>query len=206
MRRSAPAASAVSRPAAWRQAATPASDGDIDDQLPTWDWSPPIRPDVLVPDDPYGRNTVLNPPTPSGSWAYLVDDFGIGYGPGWWPYYRDGKPDSVRLAPDTAFYAWRDQYVLAGPADSLTNSHVIVTLALPWDDGDGRTMRCKVYLDLRDRSVTVPDSIPVSARTEAQEKGQRVLDLVLAARAERRRGASAPVTAHQRWRAEGGQP
>ncbi len=149
---------------------------------------------------------MLNPPTPSGSWSYIVDDYGIGYGPGWWPYYRAGKPDSVRLAPDTAFYAWRDhQHVLARPADSVATSHVTVTLALP-GDGDGRPMRCQVYLDLRDRSVTVPDTIPAWARTEAQEKGQGVLDLLLAARAERRRGASAPVTAHQRWQAEGGQP
>jgi hypothetical protein len=147
---------------------------------------------------------VLNPPTPSGSWAYLVDDYGIGYGPGWWPYYRVGKPDSVRLAPDTAYYAWRDQYVLAGPADTAATSHVTVTLALPGDDG--RTVRCQVYLDLRDRSVTVPDTVPAAARPGAQEKGQRVLDLLLAARAERRRGASAPVPAHERWQDEGGQP
>jgi len=73
---------------------------------------------------------VLNPPTAQRTLGLLVDDYGIGYGPGWWPYYRNGKPESVRLAPDTAFYAWRDQYVLVGPADSVTNSHVIVTLAL----------------------------------------------------------------------------
>ena len=81
-----------------------------------------------------------------------------------------------------------------------------MTLTLPGDHLDGRPVRCQIYLDLRDRSVTVPDAVPASARTEAQGQGQRVLDLLLAARAERRCGASAPVTAHQRWQAEGGQP
>jgi hypothetical protein len=52
-------------------------------------------------------------------WAYLLDDTGIIYGPGWWPFYGepdwpstgDGKAQAtraygVRLAPDVAFYAW----------------------------------------------------------------------------------------------------
>src|SRR5690606_38962901 len=47
-------------------------------------------------------------------WAYVIDDAGIAYGPGWWPFVDSSnrKPVSVRVSPDWAFYSWGTEYVV----------------------------------------------------------------------------------------------
>jgi hypothetical protein len=67
-------------------------------------------------------------PEPAEPWGYNLDDTGIHYGPGDWPFWQvtggnivPGLPttpesreprDSLRLAPDTVFQSWRQAYVL----------------------------------------------------------------------------------------------
>ncbi len=59
-------------------------------------------------------------PEPAEPWAYDLDDYGILYGPGDWPFYRfigetPGRPPTPRsisdasicLSPDSAFQSWR---------------------------------------------------------------------------------------------------
>jgi len=69
-------------------------------------------------------------PEPVEPWGYNLDDYGIIYGPGDWPFWEitggnsvPGLPatkkkseprQSIRLAPDTAFQSWRQAYMLAG--------------------------------------------------------------------------------------------
>ncbi len=57
---------------------------------------------------------------PEGQWAYTVDDFGICYGPGWWPFHRDGKPGTVRVAPDVEYRARPNEYLLISPGQAAT--------------------------------------------------------------------------------------
>ncbi len=68
-------------------------------------------------------------PEPAEPWGYNLDDYGIIYGPGDWPFWEitggnsvpglpvDEKKSeprrSIRLAPDTVFQSWRQAYMLA---------------------------------------------------------------------------------------------
>jgi len=136
---------------------------------------------------------------PDGDWAYEVDDFDIAYGPGWWPYHRDGQPSGVRLAPNTRYWAWRNEYVLAHPTGRGPTVHAGLQLYERKQGMGAMIVRCRVVLDLKHGSFTVDERCPPHLRPQADTKAQRLLDLILAARRERRRGQPAPLTAHQRW-------
>jgi hypothetical protein len=135
---------------------------------------------------------------PDGDWAYEVDYTGITYGPGWWPFYRDGQPDVVRLAPNTRYWAWRNEYVLLGPGQDATVSSRLTLYMAPQGLG-GLVADTHVRLDLRARSATVDPDCPAAVREQAQTKADRLVAAVLAARAERRRGRTRPTTAYDRW-------
>ena len=36
---------------------------------------------------------------PTGEWEYELDDFSATFGPGWWPFYKDGRPAPCGLRP-----------------------------------------------------------------------------------------------------------
>jgi hypothetical protein len=137
---------------------------------------------------------------PQGEWMYEVDDFNVVYGPGWWPFHRGGEPTTVRLAPNTRYWAWRNEYVLVTPtADAAARARLSVYVA-PAGAG-GVVVTTGAVVDLRAGTAVVDDGCPAHVRDAAQVKADRVLALALAARAQRRRGQAAPVTAYERYRA-----
>jgi hypothetical protein len=74
------------------------------------------------------------PQATDDTWTYILDDYGVSYGPGWWPFHADRtspllrsvdrtpRPCGVRLAPNVAFYAWRTEYVSLRPTGT---THVV---------------------------------------------------------------------------------
>ncbi|OEV13243.1 hypothetical protein AN218_04500 [Streptomyces nanshensis] len=145
-----------------------------------------------------------------GDWAYALDDPPEIYGPGWYPFHRhvtrpvphDGaplrlprlertgrtEPRPVRISPNTAYRAWHNEYVtLFGYRDDarvLARTHLYVSPC---------TVRSAEFgIDLRKKSITVPEACPDNLRQQAEEKARRVLAFLLAARAERRRGLASP--------------
>jgi hypothetical protein len=137
-----------------------------------------------------------------GTWAYVLDDFGIVYGPGWYPFHRaltrseqnpaaplqnravptgKTKPTGVRLSPI-------EHRVQA-------RMHLFVR-----KQGLGAMVRqITIEVDLRAERVTSPNQCPTALREQAEVKGQRVLDLLKAARRERRRRAKTPTAVLGPW-------
>jgi hypothetical protein len=138
-------------------------------------------------------------PPPDGEWNYIVDDHSITFGPGWWPYYRDGKPGTVRMSPDTEFRSWRNEYILtrprrSEPAQAVARLHLYVR---PQGMG-AMTVAAQLVIDIRQHTVALPDGLPEHLCEQAATKGQRLLDRILADRRHRRRGAAGPHTAYDR--------
>ncbi|MEV4502637.1 hypothetical protein [Streptomyces klenkii] len=147
-----------------------------------------------------------------GSWSYALDDVGLVYGPGWFPFHRHverteldpcapllprsvptGKtaPVRVRISPDVEHRSWRNEYVRLQPIDHRVQAHMNLYVC---GSGSGAAIRrAVVEINLRNLDVTVPALCPPALRHQAAVKGRRVLDLVMNARIERRRGLSAPA-------------
>lgn len=136
---------------------------------------------------------------PDGEWLYIVDDYVIAFGPGWWPYYREGKPSNVRMSPDTGNRSWRNEYVDIGPrrsepAKAIARLHLYVR---PQGLG-AMIVTASLIVDIRQRIVTLPEGLPEYLHDQASAKGRRLLGRILADRRQRRRGAAGPHTAHDR--------
>jgi hypothetical protein len=145
--------------------------------------------------DPYGQ------PPPAGDWEYVLDDFGVSYGPGWWPLYRDGTPCGVRLAPDTEYRSWRNEYVTLRPG---TGARTVaqVTLYCRRQGLGAMVLDARIGIDLRERTVTVVSDLsdcPDEVRQQAHDKAAKLLRFLLAQRHARRTGATRPVTAYELW-------
>ena len=141
-------------------------------------------------------------------WSYALDDGPVCYGPGWWPFHRQcttlavdptaplntcrvplgrTEPTRVRLSPDLEHRSWRNEYVRVEPLGGAA-ARVFLRLLVT-----GQMVRAvAVDLDVREDAVRVPELCPPSLRELAAVKGRRALDLVHAARRERRRGLAAP--------------
>jgi hypothetical protein len=141
-------------------------------------------------------------PPPDGDWAYEVDDVTISYGPGWRPFHKHGEPAAVRLAPNTAYRAWRNEYVPVNPVGEAAARARLSVFLTPQGVG-GLVVTTRAHVDLRARTATVD---PARARMPAQVKADRLLALVLTARAECRRHRSRPITAHDRFIASKEEP
>ncbi|WP_162890181.1 hypothetical protein [Streptomyces olivoreticuli] len=147
-----------------------------------------------------------------GSWSYALDDVGLVYGPGWFPFHRHiervepnpsapllprsvptGKtaPTPVRISPDVEHRAWRNEYVVLQPVDHRVQAHM--RLYAGGRGAGARIRRVAVEVDLRNLNVAVPAQCPAPLRHQAAVKGRRVLDLLMSARIERRLGLSAPT-------------
>jgi hypothetical protein len=149
-----------------------------------------------------------------GDWKYQVDQGGLDYGPGLYPFCipdtrleqhpQDPKlwhrvptgapphPVSVRLSPDIATYAWGNEYVALHPFD-----HRVLLWTRLFDGRDGAKVMVRpsqIELDLATEQITLPEGCPDSLLTQATTKAQRALDLLRAARAERDSGAPVPRT------------
>lgn len=140
---------------------------------------------------------------PSGDWSYELDDFGVSYTSGAWPYHRD----YVRLAPNVTYRSWANEYVnvwqdLNNPQQAVAEMKVITRR-----QGVGAyTVRVAARLDLRTETVTFdPDDLDGELREQALAKAQRVLELFAVERA-RRDGPDRPdepITAYDRAVASG---
>ena len=149
---------------------------------------------------------------PDGEWSYTLDDFGISYRRGGgWPFRRrdgDGSAAGVRLAPDSAFQSWRNEYVLLWPGrhgryDSDGTSgwgHTSLRLYVRPQGLGGMVVPVVVELDAVSGAVHVADDCPAVVLGQAQMKGARLL-AYLVEQWERAGRARLPrlVTAHERW-------
>ncbi|WP_158892691.1 hypothetical protein [Amycolatopsis anabasis] len=153
-----------------------------------------------------------------GSWRYVLDWPGVVYGPGWYPFHAfltrsepnpsapinhhrvptgGTKATSVRLAPDVAHRAWRNEYVSLQPYDHRV---LVRTSLFVRRQGLGAMVRrIAFHVDLRARLVSIPEACPPHLRHQAETKGQRVLDLLLTARRERRQRVPSPVRVLGSW-------
>ncbi len=133
-----------------------------------------------------------------GQWGYQIDTGlegdGIVYGPGRWPFYRNGRPAAVRLSPDVAYSAWHVHYVLASPAGF---DQVQLLMHCHDDTIGSRMASVYAHLDLARRRVVVAEALTDHLRWQAAGKARRVLDYVDAAYADRL-VHNRPVTAEMR--------
>ncbi|MFF3867092.1 hypothetical protein [Micromonospora sp. NPDC001898] len=139
---------------------------------------------------------------PAGDWAYEVDDPGVVYGAGPWPFHWEGRLASVRLAPNTTYQSWSHEYVTVWPGHIADQASTDLNLFVRKQGMNAMIWRCHgVTFDLLADTFTVPDRCPPSLRGQAEAKAQRILNLILAARAERDTYVR-PWTAHERYNAE----
>lgn len=155
---------------------------------------------------------------PLDDWAYTLDEPGIVYGPGWYPFHRPtsrseqnpaapllnhtvatGKtePARVRISPNVANYSWRNEYVRLVPIDHRVQARI--TLFVRRQGLGAMVRRITIEVDLRAGLVTIPERCPEPLRNQAEVKGQRVLDLLTTARRERRRRAKTPTAVLAAW-------
>ncbi|ASR39972.1 hypothetical protein BAY61_32340 (plasmid) [Prauserella marina] len=125
-----------------------------------------------------------------GDWSYVVDDTGIEYVNDWYPYSR-----SVRLAPDVAFYSWRNEYVGVRPGPEPHCAVAALRLAVRRNPNAGViVVDVDALLDLRADTVTLrPDELTGELLHQAQVKTRRVLDLLAAERLRQRTPPYPPV-------------
>lgn len=145
-------------------------------------------------------------PEPEGEWAYEVDKSGVHYGPGRWPFYRDGGPVIVRISPNTEYRSWSNQYVLVGPtADPRIVSALLHCYVRPQGKG-GIVRSVRVEFDIVADTFKLIDC-PAQITWQAATNAKRILGLIIAARADREVYAR-PLTAYDRWKAaqDGGEP
>ncbi len=136
----------------------------------------------LEPGKPAPEEPVCLAPDAHG---YEIDDV-VEYGPGPWPFhawpgsFRRPGPDSVRFAPDTAYYAWRDQYVGLHPATD-DPARATGTVSLFTVHGGRRAVadRTAIALDLERESVAVSPDCPAELRPQAHVRATRLLAAVL---------------------------
>lgn len=133
-------------------------------------------------------------PEPDEPWGYRVDDYAVAYAPGAcgaWPLDKG----VVRLAPDTAYQAWSNQYVLIGPEG---DGRAAFRLGVGVGRGFGRGAMVAEYdvvMRLSDGRVARLDG-PAPWRDIAARKVDKVWAFLAQCRDERRRGVKGPVTAH----------
>lgn len=140
-------------------------------------------------------------PPPPGDPPYAVDDLGLAYGPGLWPFRdADGTKGlaSVHIAPSCEYRAWRNESVWVCPTQRGSGAEARVSLWLRRQGMGGYVLRVNVRFDLkRETFAFAPLEEPL--RAQAASKAQRVLDLIRVSRQERDRGAKRPTTAHETW-------
>ncbi|GAB2734482.1 hypothetical protein [Nocardioides pakistanensis] len=160
----------------------------------------PVAHDAVdgVPGEQFGA--LVSAPV-TGAWAYCVDD-NVRFGKGWWPFYRaDGltgrlRPTRVRLAPDTAYQSWHNEYVLLDPVER-SRCRASLTLFVRKQGLGGFVLPdVRTDLDIRSGSFTFPRPVPDALIAQAQEKATKILDFLRAARTERRT-ADQPMTAYE---------
>jgi hypothetical protein len=110
--------------------------------------------------------------TPTGDWAYAVDDSGVVYGDGPWPFHddEDGGPRSVRLSPDTTYYSWRNEHVGVWPR-RFGRAAATLTLYVRRRGSGAVVVACKVTFDLLSDTFSIDGSCPPQLREQASSLG-----------------------------------
>ncbi|MEU3091621.1 hypothetical protein ACWCQ0_31510 [Streptomyces massasporeus] len=153
-----------------------------------------------------------------GNWAYALDAQAVFYGPGWYPFHehvtrREKDPTAplntldvptgrtvparVRISPDVEDRAWGNEYVQLTPVDHRVEARLHLYVGQEQARTLVRTVTLEV--DLRARRVVLPVQMPADLRHQAEVKGRRILDLLLAARRERAQGAREPRAVLGPW-------
>ncbi|WP_210581919.1 hypothetical protein [Streptomyces sp. GESEQ-4] len=154
-----------------------------------------------------------------GGWRYVLDAQPVVYGPGWYPFHQQvtrrekdpayplndrevptGRtvPTSVRISPDVANRAWRNEYVQLTPVDHRVEARL--ELFAGREQGCPLVRTVTLQIDLRAMRVTLPDQIPAGPlRHQAAVKGERILSLLMASLQERDQGASEPRSVLGPW-------
>jgi hypothetical protein len=155
-------------------------------------------------------------PVPDGEWSYALDDSGIRYRRSGWPFgcesrhSRELEPSTVRLAPDTDYRSWRNEYVLLYPGRfgewsheaTPERAHAYLDLWVRKQGMGGIIVpRVEVEIDLEAEVARVADDCPDVVRGQADMKAARLLAFLQAhiARARTPRGRRTPRTAHDAW-------
>ncbi|MGW4824321.1 hypothetical protein ACWEP4_36655 [Streptomyces sp. NPDC004227] len=103
----------------------------------------------------------------------------------------------MRISPDVEHRSWGNEYVQLTPVDHRVEARL--HLYVGQERGSTLVRTVTLEIDLRARRVVLPVQMPAELRHQAEVKGLRILDLLLAARRERRRGASEPRDVLAPW-------
>lgn len=174
--------------------------------------------DCLTAGDPAGSQfDCYAQPGPDGEWSYVLDDNGIRYRRSGWPFGQDRagrkgllEPSTVRLAPDTDYRSWRNEYVLLYPgrpgewSGEATSEWAHAYLDL-WVRKQGMggiiVPRVEVEIDLGNGVALIAEDCPAAVRGQAEMKGARLVAFLQdhIKRARTPRGRRTPADAHSAW-------
>lgn len=154
-------------------------------------------------------------PEPAGPWSYVLDDCGIRYGSGAWPFYRSDRASVlpsgrdaavVRVSPDREYRMWRNQEVRLYPQPVHNPVRIRLTLWVCAHEIGAWVLPTEARLWLPTRAWVWQIDVPESLRVAAADARDRILQFLDLALRERDAGAIAPQTAHSRWAAESAAP
>ena len=172
----------------------------------------------VTPIDPAGSQ--FDPwaqPGPEGQWGYALDDHGIRYRRVGWPFGRtpargrgEPEPASVRLAPDTDYRSWRNEYVLLypgrigqwGDAAAVGWAHAYLDLWVRRQGMGGMIVpRVEVEIDIDSAALHVAATCPAVLREQSEMKADRLLAFLRhhTSRARTPRARRTPATAHDAY-------
>jgi hypothetical protein len=137
-------------------------------------------------------------PPPRGDWAYIVDEFDVTFAPGWWPYRHHNELRCVRVSPDSEYRAWNNQYLALYPNPDATVT-AYLQLWLRRQAMGGKVAYASATIDIRAQRASVNGACPAAVKDQAGIKAQRLLELILTGRSERRIGWERPWTAYDMY-------
>lgn len=151
-------------------------------------------------------------PEPKGDWKYELDDSGITYGKGLWPFYltREGRifHASVRLAPDSEYQAWRNQYVMLMPLwaeeehyGKAPKVHVSIGVYTRPEGLGGWVSKVQAIIHIKKLRWQWTQPLSATIARQAKLKRRKVLQFIRRSLRERDEGRKAPLTAHERYTA-----
>jgi hypothetical protein len=134
-------------------------------------------------------------PPPRGDWAHILAEFDVTFGPGWWPYRHGNELRCVRVSPDIQYRAWNNEYVRLYPnADATVTAYLQLWLCR--QGMGGKVAHASATIDIRAQRASVDGDCPAAVKHQAEIKAQRLLELILTGRSERRTGWERPWTAY----------
>ena len=154
---------------------------------------------------------------PEEPFAYILDQEGIIFNPdSFWPFWhpktafngQKSSPSGVRLAPDTHYQAWGQEYVLSSSQDCLkAGVSFQISLATPGRNPAHyaaalNVAHCHAEMDLQTFEISNLICDP-TVETEARAKLQKVAEFFKYSQQQARAGVKRPETAYGRWHKQG---